>query len=175
MWWRHHHRTSQMILQSADLLRIRSCACVKKIQRIKASALVVAPLWFGHRNLAGGVSERRCMQVSGAGVLLDERKMMENTGMIRSSPRCRGASQRGRRRSGEGDRRRPVIGMPSLPASTGSFPARLAWRGEGEHHGGASEHLMGARGVLKRQRRNMAGARVSVVTRKASGKGKQEI
>jgi hypothetical protein len=38
--------------------------------------------------------------------------------------------------------------MPSSSASTGSLPPRLVWRGEGEHHGGASEHLMGARGVL---------------------------
>jgi hypothetical protein len=47
---------------------------------------VPALLVFGHRNLAGGVSERRRMQVTGAGMLLDERKVMENTRMIRSSP-----------------------------------------------------------------------------------------
>jgi hypothetical protein len=119
-------RNLQMKLQSIDLLRIGSCECVEKVQRIKAKLRVPAPLGFGSRSIAGGVSERRRMQVTGAGVLPDERKMMENTRMISNSPRCRGASQRGRRRSDEGDRRRPVIGIPSLPASTGSFPARLA-------------------------------------------------
>jgi hypothetical protein len=109
-----------------DLLRIRIRGGVESNQEIKVKLRVPAPLVFGHRNLAGGVFERRCSTVTGVGVLLDERKVMENIRMIRSSPRCRGASQRGRRRSDEGDCRRPVIEMPSLPASTGSFPARLA-------------------------------------------------
>jgi hypothetical protein len=115
-----------MNLKSDVLLRIRMSDCGEKIQRIKASKMVVAPLPIGHWNLAGGVFERRRLTVTGAGMLLDERKVMENIRMIRRSPRCRGASQRGRRRSDEGDRRRPVIEMPSLPASTGSFLARLA-------------------------------------------------
>jgi hypothetical protein len=62
-----------MELQSVDLLRIGSCECVEKIQRIKAKLRVPAPLVFGHRNLAGGVSERQRMQVAGAGALLDAR------------------------------------------------------------------------------------------------------
>jgi hypothetical protein len=109
-----------------DSLRISIRGGVESNQEIKVKLRVPAPLVFGHRNLASGVSEWRCSTVIGAGVLLDAMKMMENIRMIRSSPRCRGASQRGRRRSDERDRRRPVIEMMSLPASTGSFPARLA-------------------------------------------------
>jgi hypothetical protein len=60
--------------------------CGEKIQRIKASKMVVALLLIGHRNIAGGVPEQRCSMVTGAGVLLDERKVMENTRMTRSSP-----------------------------------------------------------------------------------------
>jgi hypothetical protein len=48
--------------------------------------MVPVPLVFGHRNIAGGVSERRCSTVTGAGVLLDEREVMENIRMTRSSP-----------------------------------------------------------------------------------------
>jgi hypothetical protein len=59
---------------------------VESNQEIKVKLRVPAPLVFGHRNLAGGVSGQRRMQVTGAGMLLDERKMMENTRMIRSSP-----------------------------------------------------------------------------------------
>jgi hypothetical protein len=77
---------------------------------------------------------------------------MENTRMISNSPRCRGASQRGRRRSDEGDRRRPVVGGPSSSATTGSFPARLACRGEEENHDGASELVGEASGDLERRR-----------------------
>jgi hypothetical protein len=109
-----------------DSLRIRIRGGVESNLEIKVKLRVPAPLVFGHRNLAGSVSERWCSTVTGAGVLLDERKVMENIRMIRSSPRCRGASQRGHRRSDKGDRQRPVIKMLSLPASTGSFPARLA-------------------------------------------------
>jgi hypothetical protein len=39
---------------------------------------------------------------------------------------------------------------PSLSVSTGSFPPRLAWRGEGENHSGASEMHGVARGCLYR-------------------------
>jgi hypothetical protein len=49
------------------LLRIRSCACVEKIQRIKVSQGVPAPLVFGHRNNAGGMPEQRVSTVTGAG------------------------------------------------------------------------------------------------------------
>jgi hypothetical protein len=58
-------RNLQMKLQSIDLLRIGSCECVEKVQRIKAKLRVPAPLVFGHRNHAGGVSERWCVQVIG--------------------------------------------------------------------------------------------------------------
>jgi hypothetical protein len=98
--------------------------------------------------------------VTGAGVLLDERKVMENTRMTRSSPWCRGARQRGHRRSDKGDHQHPVIEMPSLPASTGSFPPQLAWHGEGENHGGASELVGEASGDLQRRREILAGVRV---------------
>jgi hypothetical protein len=107
--------------------------------------------FFGHRNLAGGMSERRRMQVAGAGALLDARKMMDNTKMIRSSPWCRGASQRGRRRSDEGDRRRPVIGMPSSSVPIGGFPARFAWRDAPGKHGGALELPTEAWGCRQRR------------------------
>jgi hypothetical protein len=91
------------------------------------------------------------MQVTGAGALLDARKMMKNTRMIRSSPWCRGASQRGRRRSDEGDRRRPVIGMPNSPVPIGGFPARFAWRDAPGNHGGASELPTEAWGCRQRR------------------------
>jgi hypothetical protein len=48
--------------------------------------MVPVPLVFGHRNIAGGVYERRCSTVTGAGVLLDERKVMENVRMTKNSP-----------------------------------------------------------------------------------------
>jgi hypothetical protein len=35
---------SQMIFKFVDSLQIRMCACVEKVPRIKASAMVVAPL-----------------------------------------------------------------------------------------------------------------------------------
>jgi hypothetical protein len=83
--------------------------------------------------------------VTGAGVLLDERKVMENVRMTKNSPWCRGASQRGRRRSNEGDRRRAVIGMPSSPVPIGGFPDHLACLGDWQDHSGAPEISIGAR------------------------------
>jgi hypothetical protein len=58
---------SQMIFQSDDSLRIRVFDCGEKIQRIKASKMVPAPPSFDPRSIAGGESERRRMQVTGAG------------------------------------------------------------------------------------------------------------
>jgi hypothetical protein len=140
--------SSQMILKFVDSLRIGMFGWGEKIQRFKVKLRVPAPLVFGHRNHAGGVSERRRMQVAGAGALLDAREMLEGMGRTRNSPWCWGASQRGRRWSIGGDRRRPITGMPSSPGLTGSVPAWLVWRGDKEIHGRASEHLVGARGVL---------------------------
>jgi hypothetical protein len=40
---------------------------VESIQGIKTVQVVVAPLPIGHRNIAGGVLERRCMQVTACG------------------------------------------------------------------------------------------------------------
>jgi hypothetical protein len=48
--------------------------------------MVPVLLAFGHRNTVGGVFERRCSTVTGAGVLLDEREVLENIRMTRSSP-----------------------------------------------------------------------------------------
>jgi hypothetical protein len=56
-----------MNFKFVDSLRIRMFGCGEKIQRIKVKLRVPAPLVFGHRNHAGGVSERRRMQVTGAG------------------------------------------------------------------------------------------------------------
>jgi hypothetical protein len=39
---------SQIMFKFVDSLQIRMCACVENIQQIKASAMVVAPLGFGH-------------------------------------------------------------------------------------------------------------------------------
>jgi hypothetical protein len=54
-----------MNFKFVDSLRIGMFGCGEKIQRIKVKLRVPAPLVFGHRNLAGGVSERRCVQVIG--------------------------------------------------------------------------------------------------------------
>jgi hypothetical protein len=75
-----------MNFQFDDSLRIRIRGGVESNQEIKVKLRVPAPLVFGHWNLAGGVSERRRMQVTDAGVLPDERKVMESIRMIRSSP-----------------------------------------------------------------------------------------
>jgi hypothetical protein len=40
---------------------------VESIQGIKTVQVVVAPLPIGHRNIAGGVPERRCVQVTACG------------------------------------------------------------------------------------------------------------
>jgi hypothetical protein len=42
--------SSQIMLQSDDSLQIGTCVCVEKIQRIKVSHMVVAPLCFGRRS-----------------------------------------------------------------------------------------------------------------------------
>jgi hypothetical protein len=39
-----------MMFKFVDSLQIRMCACVEKVQRIKASAMVVALLGFGHQS-----------------------------------------------------------------------------------------------------------------------------
>jgi hypothetical protein len=78
-------------------------------------------------------------------VELEEMKCMVR---CRSSPRSCRACRRGRRWSGGGDRRRPGCSLPSSSATTGSFPARLAWRGEEEDHGEALEILGRPRGGL---------------------------
>jgi hypothetical protein len=75
-----------MNLEFDDSIRIGTRGGVESNQEIKVKLGVPAPLVFGHRNLGGGVSERRCSPVIGAGVLLDERKVMENIRMIGSSP-----------------------------------------------------------------------------------------
>jgi hypothetical protein len=78
--------SSQIMLQSDDSLQIGANGSVESDQGVKLSQGVPAPLVFGQRNVDGGVPERRRMQVTGAGALLDARKMMKNTRMIRSSP-----------------------------------------------------------------------------------------
>jgi phosphoribosylformimino-5-aminoimidazole carboxamide ribonucleotide (ProFAR) isomerase len=50
-----------------DSLQIRASGGVESIQDIKAVQVVVAPLPIGHRNIAGGVPERRCVQVTACG------------------------------------------------------------------------------------------------------------
>jgi hypothetical protein len=58
---------SQMMFKFGDSLRIRRFDCGEKVQWIKASQGVPAPLVFGQRHIAGGVPERRCVQVTACG------------------------------------------------------------------------------------------------------------
>jgi hypothetical protein len=58
--------SSQIMLQSDDSLQIGANGGVESIQDIKAVQVVMAPLPIGHRNIAGGVPERRCSTVTGA-------------------------------------------------------------------------------------------------------------
>jgi hypothetical protein len=85
---------------------------------------------------------------------LEEMKCMVR---FRSSPRSFRARRRGRRWSGRGDRRRPGCSLPSSSASTGSSPARLAWRGGVENQGEALGLLGTAPGGFNRQRRARPG------------------
>jgi hypothetical protein len=121
-------------------------------QKIKANLLVVSPLLNGHRNIAGGKSERWSSTVTDAGTLQTKIEAMEHMGRTRSSPRCCRACRRGRRWSGRGDRWRPVIGFLSSSALIGVLPARLAWTGGRGSHCGASELVLAAPGCLYRQR-----------------------
>jgi hypothetical protein len=52
----------QIDLKSDDSLQIGSSECGEKIQEIKASQRVPAPLSFDPRSIAGGESGRRRMQ-----------------------------------------------------------------------------------------------------------------
>jgi hypothetical protein len=70
-----------------DSLRIRIRGGVESNQEIKVKLRVPAPLVFGHRNFAGGVSERRRMQVTGAGMIQIEMEVIEDAGRTGSSPR----------------------------------------------------------------------------------------
>jgi phosphoribosylformimino-5-aminoimidazole carboxamide ribonucleotide (ProFAR) isomerase len=56
-----------MMFKFVDSLQIRASGGVESIQDIKAVQVVVAPLPIGHRNIAGGVPERRCVQVTACG------------------------------------------------------------------------------------------------------------
>jgi hypothetical protein len=62
-----HGLSSQIKLQSVDLMQIGTSDCGEKIQRVKTSKMVPAPPSFDPRSIAGGESERRSMQVTDAG------------------------------------------------------------------------------------------------------------
>jgi hypothetical protein len=78
---------SQMIFKSDDSLRIRVFDCGEKVQQIKASKMVPAPLSFDPRSIAGGESERQCMQVTGAEMLQTEMEAIKDAGRTGSLPR----------------------------------------------------------------------------------------
>jgi hypothetical protein len=80
-------RSSQIKFESVDSLQIGSCECGEKIQEVKASQRVPAPLSFDPRSIAGGESGRRRMQVTGAEMLQTEMKAIEDAGRTGSSPR----------------------------------------------------------------------------------------
>jgi hypothetical protein len=58
-----------MDFESDDLSRIELNELMYQLRRSKASRLVPAPLFFGHRNIAGGVSEWWHSTAIGAGML----------------------------------------------------------------------------------------------------------
>jgi hypothetical protein len=80
-------RSSQIKFKSVDSLQIGASGGVESIQDIKAVQVVVAPLPIGHRNIASGVPERRCVQVTAAEMLQTEVEVIEDTGRTGSSPR----------------------------------------------------------------------------------------
>jgi hypothetical protein len=57
--WHHHCKSSQVAQESEDLGRIRRDGLVHQVWKNKASLRVSAPLWFGHRNIAGGEFTRQ--------------------------------------------------------------------------------------------------------------------
>jgi hypothetical protein len=59
--------SSQIKLKFIDSLQIRTNGGVESNQGIKTVQMVVAPLPSGHRVVAGGVPERRCVQVTACG------------------------------------------------------------------------------------------------------------
>jgi hypothetical protein len=117
--------SSRIMFESVDSLQIGSCECGEKIQEVKASQRVPAPLSFDPRSIAGGESGRRCMQVTGDMMLQDTNQSYAKLGSLVSSPGEGWSGRRGRRWSRTRDRRRPGFRIPSSSALTGSFPARF--------------------------------------------------
>jgi hypothetical protein len=113
----------------------------------------VAVLWpIGHRSNSGDATARRRTVAIGAMLIQDTNRSYAKLGSLVSSPGAGWSGRRGRRWSRTRDRRRPGFGIPSSLASTGSFPARFAWREEPGDHGGASTLPAEAWGCLQRRR-----------------------